>query len=107
MSRPDPFADLPTPPPPWNSTEPPHVRRERARGLLGMGDVPYALEVARAGAGRKGKAALEKYRRQGRPTTAEEAARWFLEAIQAAAEELDRLALAVAAGTGVSKAGDS
>jgi hypothetical protein len=104
MSRPDPFPDLPPAPPPWNATEPPHVTLARVRGLLRRGDVPYALEVALAGAGSKGQAARERYWRQGRPATAEEAARRLLEAVQAARAELDRLSLAVAEGEQQAKA---
>jgi hypothetical protein len=87
--------DLPQPPP---RRDPDAVTLDRVRELLRHGgDVGYVLEVARSAALAKGKAALDPRWTEGRPAQ-EKAARQFLLAVQAAAEELDRLAQAVAEG---------
>ena len=89
--------DLPLPPPPPDAAG---LTLARVRGLLARGgDVGYVLEVALAAALAKGQAALDRYRWGADvPATAEEARRRFLEALQAAEEELDRIALGVAEG---------
>jgi hypothetical protein len=69
---------------------------DNARALVHGRHVRHALETALAAAGRKGVAALERQGRWDGQVTPEESARRFLEAVQAAGEELDRLALAVA-----------
>jgi hypothetical protein len=70
----------------------------KVRSLVRQGHVGHALETALSAALANGKAALEPYVRAGPPATADEGARRFLLAVQAAAEELDRLALAVVEG---------
>ena len=83
---------------------PADITLDRVRGLLRHADdVGHVLEMALAAALAKGQATLDPRWRQA-PPTAEEAARQFLLAAQAAGEELDRLCLAVAEGLGPQKA---
>lgn len=75
------------------------------RSLVRQGHIEHALETALSSALVRGKAALEPYVTAGQPATPEEAARRFLLAVQAVAEELERLALAVAEGSRSEAAG--
>jgi hypothetical protein len=68
--------------------------------LVRQGDPGSALEDALASAKREGMATLDQCSTAGAPATADDAASRFLEAVRAAGEELDRLALAVAEGAG-------
>jgi hypothetical protein len=72
------------------------VALQNVLALALRGDGRYALEHALASAKRKGLARLDRHHDWGRPVPPEEWARRFLEAVQVAREELDRLALAVA-----------
>jgi hypothetical protein len=86
---------LPLPPP---APDPAVLALANVRSLIHQGHVADALETAMRSALVKGKAAVEQYNRAAQPATADAAARQFLQAIQAVAEELERLALAVAEG---------
>jgi hypothetical protein len=91
---------LPGPPRPPSRPAPAVVAFDRVRALARQGHDGHALEVALSAALAKGRVALEPHRRAeaGPPATADESVRQFLQAIQAAAEELDGIALAVAEG---------
>jgi hypothetical protein len=69
---------------------------DHIRALLSTGHVEHAVETALCSALARGKVALIGRRSPGDSAATGEAPRRLLEAVQAAGEELDRLALAVA-----------
>jgi hypothetical protein len=74
----------------------PELALRNVLSLVRQGHVHHTLEHALSAAGKSAVAALDKYRSWDGPMTPEKATQRFLEAVQAAREELDRLALAVA-----------